>query len=441
MLKKKYLAIVLLMTFSCLKAFSNEGPIVVAVGEAELEGTKIAFFNPNIKNSKDTRVYTAISKIIQNDFSFYQSEFLLVEKKQLADFSITGNSLKNLKSEGVNYAFTLEKTGAEAKFSFYNISTEKEVLSKYIKGNVLKDKRTIAHNISALIYAHLTGKESIFKSRIFFVSDRNGTKRKPVKELYVMDFDGGNKKRLTHHRGTVISPAISRNGKKIVYSLIPKSLKKRSIRLMLFDMETKRSKIISNKKGINAGAIFLPQENEIMLTMSFQGNAELYTMNLLSGKRKRLTKHYSPDVDPSISSDGKILTFLSGRSGTAMIYTMDPSGLEKKVKRISYVGKFNATPRFSPDGKTIVFSSWLDNRFDLFRLSYNGKELYRLTKDFGSNEDPSFSRDGELIAFSSLRVISRRKADQNIYIMSKEGKIWGKITSNFGNCITPRWSN
>ena len=123
-----------------------------------------------------------------------------------------------------------------------------------------------------------------------------------------------------------------------------------------------------------------------------------------------------------------------------MIYTMDPSSLEKSVKRISYVGKFNATPRFAPDGKTIVFSSWLDNRFDLFRLSSNGKELYRLTKDFGSNEDPTFSVDGEFIAFHPLGLFPGARPTKNIYIMSDEGKIWGKITSNFGNCITPRWS-
>jgi TolB protein len=83
----------------------------------------------------------------------------------------------------------------------------------------------------------------------------------------------------------------------------------------------------------------------------------------------------------------------------------------------------------------------LDNSFDLFRIAPDGSGLSRLTKDFGSNEDPSYSNDGEFIAFTSQRVISRVKADQNIYIMDRDGAILGAITQAFGNCISPRWYN
>jgi TolB protein len=94
-----------------------------------------------------------------------------------------------------------------------------------------------------------------------------------------------------------------------------------------------------------------------------------------------------------------------------MIYTMDPSGVEKKVKRISYVGKFNAAPKFSPDGKYIAFSSWVDNRFDIYRIDSTGKNLVSLTKNFGSNEEPYFSPDGQFIVFTSQRVITSKTCD------------------------------
>jgi TolB protein len=288
----------------------------------------------------------------------------------------------------------------------------------------------------------MTGKESIFKSKIVFVSDRNSRPGRFVKEVYLMDFDGKNVQQLTNHGGIAISPSMSKDGRYLLYSLIPAATgAKRNNNLYLMDLNKRETRVISSRDGINSGAIFLPRENKIALTLTNSGNAEIYEMDISNGELRKITNHFSSDVDPSITFDGKLMTFLSDRGGKAMIYTMDPDGEEKNVKRISYVGQFNATPRFSPDGKEIVFSSWLDTSFDLFRINADGTGLSRLTKDFGSNEDPSYSNDGEFISFSSQSVISKYKADQNIYIMDRDGGILGAITGGFGNCITPRWYN
>ena len=122
-----------------------------------------------------------------------------------------------------------------------------------------------------------------------------------------------------------------------------------------------------------------------------------------------------------------------------MIYASSMNGIEKSVRRISFVGEFNATPRFSPSGGEIVFSSWLDNRFDLFKISFDGKNLSRLTKDFGSNEDPSFSPDGEFIAFTSQRILDSNKERKDIYLMDKDGEILRKLDRLKGKSQSPRW--
>jgi TolB protein len=105
------------------------------------------------------------------------------------------------------------------------------------------------------------------------------------------------------------------------------------------------------------------------------------------------------------------------------------------------VGQFNATPRFSPDGKEIAFTSWVDNGFDLYRVGSDGNNLVRLTKDFGSNEEPAYSPDGEFIIFTSKRMKSKTKAQQDVYIMNREGEIMGQLTSDFGRCFSPQWTN
>jgi TolB protein len=381
-----------------------------------------------------------ILEIVRNDFRFYSNYFSVLPKRVGLDGFNSINYESYVRKE-INYIVraNLEKIAGQLNLTYkvFSATQAKELYRSSIQ--VGKNLRDIAHTISDMAYKKVVGKEPVFKHKIVFVSDAK--RRSGTKELYIMDFDGANIKRLTFHKGIVISPSVSPDGQSVLYSLIDeKKIKKnRRVTLRLLDLKTLKSQVISRRRGINSGAVFTADSKSIILTLSHQGNAELYKMNLASRKLERLTKSRAPDVDPSITADGSLLTFLSARPGKPMIYTMNPSATENKVKRISYVGQFNATPRFSPDGREIVFSSWLDNRFDLFKINSDGTGLGRLTKDFGSNEDPDYSKDGQFIVFTSQRVLSRKKALQNVYIMDTEGKIIGSLTENFGKCISPRW--
>lgn len=424
-LRSWFLALAVSMIATSLYAQSDL--TVVAVGQAELERDGIGFVQAG-----DAAGSSEFMNVIRADFSYYKKRFLVSDKTSPA-----ASQFDAWRSAGVKYVAEINFSGNSYNYKLYNADQRQQMGSG---GGVMDSNvRTSAHQAADEIYQSITRKKSIFTSRIAFVSDRTGTRANPKKELYIMDYDGGNKRQLTSWGGTVISPAISADGQRILYSLI-KEEKKRNINLYLYDLRTGENTMLSNRAGMNSGAVFMPDENEILMTLSHTGNAELYVMNLNTKALRRVTNHYASDVDPSISADGSLMAFLTDRPGKAEVYTGDPSGTEKGMKRISYVGKFNATPRFSPDGKEIVFASWLDERFDLFRIGADGKGLGRLTKDFGSNEDPSYSSDGEFIAFTSQRVISQSKADQRIYIMDRDGGIIGSITDNYGNCQSPRWS-
>jgi TolB protein len=448
---KKINYIILLFSILSIMTFSShadEGLTIVAIGEAKGEVAKILIDGPYLaENLTPNQLLLSkdIKSIFKNDFSFYKKLFKVELKEDFQKTFEDSIKFEAQKTAGNNIVikFLVSSEGVndlKMKVVAWSIDKKVELLSLEI---VLSKRnlRNQIHSASDQIFKKITGKDSIFKSKIYFVSDKHSSRRNIIKELYSMDFDGRNKTRLTFHRGTVISPAISYDKKLMVYSLIPNKISKhRNVNLYLFNFETKKHRLLSSRRGINSGAVFTPNGKHILLTLSFGGNAEIYSMNILTKATRRITRHFKEDVDPSINRNGSLLTFLSGRSGKAMIYTSDPTGLEKQVKRISYVGQYNATPRFNPMGDQIVFSSWLDERFDLFRINADGTGLSRLTKDFGSNEDPTYSNDGEFIAFSSQRVLSRTKATHNIYIMDKNGDIIGNLTKNFGNCITPRWS-
>lgn len=431
--------IILLMSISFSFA-QDSNQVIVAVGEAELEKQKIVFYlkESPLKNTKE--LYSTMI----NDFLFYKHRFEVhrIDQKNLKW------SAGELKKEEASFAVIVNADSlARIQYEVWDINQGKELVKSTAAINPTK-KRTSMHFLNDRIYQAITGKSSIFTHEIVYISDRN-VKSRNAKELYIMDFDGKNQRRLTYFNQNVLSPSMSPNNNEILYTLIKqvrrrkgkRYLKVKETHLYSYNRTTKRSKLMSNRNGINSGAIFNSSGDKIYLTMSFSGNSEIYELYPRSSKARRVTKHYAQDVDPSINKDGTLMTFLSNRPGSAMIYTMDPRGTEKNVKRISFVGQFNATPRFSPDGKEIVFSSWLDNRFDLFKIHSDGSNLIRLTKNFGSNEEPSFSPDGEFIIFTSQKVLSRSKADQDIYIMNRDGEILGNLTKKAGNSFSPRWSN
>ncbi|MBC7539201.1 MAG: PD40 domain-containing protein [Bacteriovorax sp.] len=444
---KKLFFILLFLLNSFVSFAQDENLTVVAVGEATLEKDKMVIQDPYIQGAVTSGQKAAaidLVKLLRNDFSFYQKKFFLVESAPNNTSYRPPTNYDYWSGKSVRFLGTVsaEKSGENLKINvaFEDIKSRKQVFSSTTTTSI-SNLRKNGHEIANNIYKKIVGKESIFKSKIVFISDRNTRGSKTIKEVYMMDFDGKNVAQITSHGGIAISPSMSQDGRHLVYSLILNSNGKRNNNLYMMDLSTKESHVISSKDGINSGAIFLPGGKSIALTLTVSGNAEIYEMDLEGKNLRRMTNHFASDVDPSVTYDGKLMAFLSDRAGKAMIYTLDPSGEEKNVKRISFVGQFNATPRFSPDGKEIVFSSWLDSSFDLFKIGSDGSGLSRLTKDFGSNEDPSYSNDGEFIAFTSQRVISRIKADQNIYIMDRDGAILGAITQGFGNCISPRWYN
>lgn len=423
---------------------------IIAVGEAEQEKDIISFssfkeeatYKPGEKEKVDE-----LKTIVKADFAFYKHMFEVGDDIDFKDEA-------NYKAwDGSRYVVTskiLEKEKTlYGEFKVYDVVNER-VLGVHEDKLWINNIRQYGHKMANEIYKSITGKDSIFTTKIVFISDRTSRARDLRKELYIMDFDGERKQRVTFKNSLILSPAISPDNEKLLFTSIEsrwekgsdnKPRKVQNLNLYEFDLNTRKEKILSNVNGINSGAIYDADGSHIYLTLSNLKNADIYEMNLKTGAKRRLTQHFLDDVDPHINKDGSLMTFLSGRSGKAMIYTMDPSEPEKDVKRISFVGRFNAAPRFSPDGKEIVFSSWVDDRFDIYKIGSNGNNLVRLTKDFGSNEEPWFSPDGQFIVFTSQRVISSKKAVQDVYIMNRDGEIIKKLTDKYGKTFTPRWSN
>jgi Tol biopolymer transport system component/DNA-binding winged helix-turn-helix (wHTH) protein len=120
---------------------------------------------------------------------------------------------------------------------------------------------------------------------------------------------------------------------------------------------------------------------------------------------------------PQISPDGKKLAFMSDRSGTMEIWVSDRDGSNPiQVTALGGTG----TPRWSPDGKTIVFDASDRTGTKIYKIKLGSGEPQLLTPDEFENRCPSWSRDGKWIYFSSAR--------------GNESQIW-KVPSEGGTAV------
>jgi TolB protein len=81
---------------------------------------------------------------------------------------------------------------------------------------------------------------------------------------------------------------------------------------------------------------------------------------------------------------------------------MDPQGGSKQD--IVTSPRDEMTPRWSPDGKRILFSSWRTGNPEIYIAGYDGSGLTQLTDNLSWDVHAAWSPDGKRIAFDSDRM-------------------------------------
>jgi len=433
---KKFIFLFTITFFSSfISAQASEPAIKIAVSEARTKKSIVAFPILSATNDGEGKL-RSIREVTMEDLSFsglfdFLNPTAFVEDPAKAGISLGAFKMTDWSSIGAEFLIkgqgSISKGEVNLEIYLYAVMSGKQLLAKRYKSD-LKTTRKLAHTISNDVMLALTGKKGPFTSKIAFVSDKTGKK-----EIYIADYDGHNPIKLTSRFSHAMAPGWSRDGKQLVFTAVtPNKRNVKNHNLFLYDLASGKIDLISNKQGINSGAVFSPDNRQIALTMSFSGNAEIYLMDPKSKVVQRVTNSFGLDVDPSWSPDGKWLSFVSNRSGRPMIYKMEANGAN--IQRLTYAGFYNATPSWSPMGNKIAFAGWDAGKFDIFIMNPDGTSIERLTKNMGNNEDPDFAPDGYFMIYSS-----NRQGKKNLYITNVDNTVHRQITSGFGNCEAPRW--
>ena len=162
----------------------------------------------------------------------------------------------------------------------------------------------------------------------------------------------------------------------------------------------------------------------------------------------KLTDSKSFNADAGWSPDGRKIAFDSDRAdrpGRQEIHVMDSDGTNvRRVSTLPANAIFDLAPRFSPDGRRIVFTRYVvDNAVSaLFTVRVDGGGLKRLTPWRIGAGDADYSPGGKKLVFEAFPLADARGCRGNIYTVDSDGQHLTNITDN--RCQTgssdPVWS-
>ena len=253
------------------------------------------------------------------------------------------------------------------------------------------------------------------QAQITFTSDRDGNR-----EIYMMDADGKNQRRLTNNDFPDTNPSWSPDGRRIIFV-------------------SDRNKNIADEEGpIMAGGGIIVGD--------MRKRPQIYVMDADGKNQQRLSNEFFAEWQPSWSPDGRRIVFTSSGAmdvagGHWRIYVMDADGRNKQ--NLSNEGEDDYYPSWSPDGERIAFVSIRDGRGnqDIYVMNADGSNQQRLTEHPDHEWHPSWSPDGERIAFTASRlpdVFTPAKSD--IYVIDADGENRRKLTKNPSRNTDPAWS-
>ena len=199
----------------------------------------------------------------------------------------------------------------------------------------------------------------------------------------------------------------------------------------------------------------------IVFTSERGGSADIFRVHPDGSGLERLTDDPAFDDQGALSPDGSTLAFVSTREGGfANLWLQDLSSRSRHARPIAKTNAGSFRPSWSPDGKWIAFTSDRDTRrarWDggweliqstaLYIVRADGGSLRRLTELGGYAGSPRWSPDGRRIVFYRStpqdvypgRFGRNRPSVSQIVSMNVESGAVHEYTSGPGLKVAPQW--
>lgn len=286
-----------------------------------------------------------------------------------------------------------------------------------------KSARMAARKLADQMCEVYANQKGFALDQIAFVSKKGAT----VSELCAAYPDGYDIRQLTAKGKQVVGPRW-KDRTTLFYTGIVNS----GPQIWEFDTASNSYKMKWSFKGLSTGACVSPDGTKAAIILSFQGNPELYVIDLATSRWTRMTNTpHASEGQPCWSPDGKKIVYVSDETRHPQLYIIDVA--TKLSRRLTSKGSQNVDPDWGKDGRI----TYITKRGGLAQVAVmnpaEGEGAAKLVTTPGSWEHPSWSRD-------MRHVIAGR--DKALFVVDtmEGGDAPTMMPLPAGNWITPSWS-
>ncbi len=271
-----------------------------------------------------------------------------------------------------------------------------------------------------------TGK-IVFTCQIYKVQASN--------QVCVINADGTGFRRLTTDDSRQhYYPSLSPDGNSVVYA----AFREENIyELYEMDLATGNVKQLTRKLGV-LNAPEISPDGQFITFMRWTSNPDKYQIMVM--ERNGENPNNIPKItgwDPTWSPNGKSILFASDMKGSIQLYVVKENG--SGLHQVGSLPAIRGRSDWSPDGGSIVTYSGEPWEREVYLMNADGSNVRQLTPSGGNSQGPSFSPDGDWVAFTAYFDHPGDIHGCEIYLIRADGTDLRRLTSNDYCDYQPRW--
>ena len=377
-------------------------------------------------DSGDLKLAKDIKKIIRQDLSV-SGHFNVSNLNKSINYS-SAPSTSLMKQNDIDLFLNLQIQqsafeGIILYISLFDVNSNQFVFNKQFTTSKKNRYPFLAHRSSIAINKYLNAPSIDWMDKFVIFSRSIGAKKS---EIVIADYSLTFQKVIVRDGLNIFPKWADKSQESFYYTTYNKTIPT----LMKANLYTGKKKQILKSDGMIIVSDISEDGKKILLTMSPNGQSDIYMYDLEKKIKTRITKYKGIDVSGNFVENDSKVVFVSDRLKHPNIFAKKIN--QRGVERLVYHGRNNSSATSYKD--YIVYTSregtneFSRGSFNLYLISTKSDFIRRLTTT-GINQFPKFSSDGESILFiktykgkSSLGII-RINYNKSFLFPLKSGKL------------------